>query len=137
MASGDAKERERDTHTHSHSKDFQQQSESYSPILIPRSKFRRRLSFTVVENLWCLIRRVKNRGELVQLSPWEVTVSGNVVGFGGRFGSWALGGIKFEDSMPFDMFSSHRSSAGLISCCLSFSVCGVGAIIVCMGWLWQ
>ena len=54
-------------------------------------------------------------------------MSGNKVGFGGRFGSWALGGIKFEDSMPFGMLSSRRSSAGLISCCLSFSVCGVGA----------
>lgn len=62
-----------------------------------------------------------------ELDQPEVTVSGNVVGFGGRFGSWALGEIKFEDSMPFGMLSSRRSSAGLISCCLSFSVCGVGA----------
>ena len=39
-------------------------------------------------------------------------MSGNAVGYRGRFGSWALGGIKFEDSMPFGMFSSRRSSAG-------------------------
>ena len=44
----------------------------------------------------CLIRRVKNRGKLVQFSPWkvevdrpEVTVSGNAVGYKGRF--WKLG----------------------------------------------